>query len=83
MFKVYGREGCKYCTDATNDLTFAGIDFEYIDVKLPENSESLALIKSRGLTTVPQIYDGEVHVGGYDKLRAYLKVTKQGIYNGR
>lgn len=75
MFKVYGYEACQYCKEAVRVLTEKGIDFRYVDVKLPENSPELAWLKSKGFTTVPQIYDHDVHVGGYDKLHAYLKTT--------
>lgn len=66
---VYTTEWCPYCVSAKRFLTQRGIPFENID--LTGNDEGRdALVQRSGRRTVPQIYVGDVHVGGYDDMRA-------------
>lgn len=74
MFKVYGREKCQFCKEAIRVLNEKQIKFEYIDVGIIDNAVDREWLRSQNLTTVPQIYDGDVHVGGYDMLHSYLQV---------
>jgi glutaredoxin 3 len=67
---IYTKSYCPYCTKAKQLLKIKGVDFKEIDVT--DNEEKLAemLSKSAGRKTVPQIFIGEVHVGGCDDLYA-------------
>ncbi len=68
--KMYTSTVCPYCIRAEQLLKQRGvttIEKIYID----NNPEQRAqMIEITGRRTVPQIYIGQVHVGGYDDLLA-------------
>lgn len=64
---LYGNETCPYCGAARMLLTKKGID--YADISLTGNPDLKAQIAERaGRTSVPQIFVGDTHVGGFDDL---------------
>jgi glutaredoxin 3 len=66
---IYTTEWCSYCNAAKRFLTAKGVSYEEID--LTGDDEGRDALRARsGRTTVPQIWIGETHVGGYDDLRA-------------
>lgn len=66
---MYATAVCPYCIRAEQLLNRKGVtDIEKIRVDLePERREEM-LAKSNGKRTVPQIFIGDVHVGGCDDL---------------
>jgi glutaredoxin 3 len=66
---MYATEWCPYCRMAERLLQSKGVSIEKIRVDLePQRRvEMMARTKRR---TVPQIYIGDHHVGGYDDLAA-------------
>lgn len=66
--KVYSKETCPYCVMAKNLLAQKGVtDIEEIRIDLlPEERDKM--IEITGRMTVPQIFIGETHVGGFDDL---------------
>ena len=67
---MYTSGFCGYCTAAKNFLRNRGI--ECAEVRIDQEAGKLAemLHRSGGRRTVPQIFIGGVHVGGYDDLVA-------------
>jgi glutaredoxin 3 len=64
---IYGNDSCAYCGAARMLLTKKGIRFE--DVLINKDSDKLAEMRARsGETSVPQIFIGDAHVGGFDEL---------------
>jgi glutaredoxin 3 len=66
--KMYATGWCPYCVRAEQLLRSKGVaEIEKIRVDLdpPLKDE---MISKTGRRTVPQIYIGETHVGGYDDL---------------
>lgn len=65
---VYGTAMCPYCMRARSLLDKKGISYD--DIRLDEQPERRDEMKSRanGRTSVPQIFVGNVHVGGFDEL---------------
>lgn len=65
---LYGTRMCPYCVAARNLLVGRNIVFEDISVdgnrELRRHMEQIS-----GRDTVPQIWIGETHVGGYTELR--------------
>jgi glutaredoxin 3 len=66
---IYARSWCPYCVAAKELLTAKGASFREYDVedeprRLPE------MIQRTQRRTVPQIFIGDKHVGGYDDLSA-------------
>ena len=68
--KIYTRQWCPYCFAAERLLKSKGVaEIEKVRVDLePERRQEM--MQRTGRRTVPQIYVGERHVGGYDDLAA-------------
>ena len=67
---MYSTGVCPYCTMAERLLKAKGIDeIEKIRIDLDPKQRAL-MMKKTGRRTVPQIYIGEIHVGGFDDLSA-------------
>ena len=67
---MYKATPCPFCTAAYRFLTeLKGVEVEQIDLT-GDTPARMALMQRTGQRTVPQIYVGEHHVGGYDDLRA-------------
>lgn len=66
---VYSTPVCPYCVRAKNLLKEKGQQWQEIDVS--DDAERAKMIeRAGGRRTVPQIFIGETHVGGYDDLAA-------------
>ena len=67
LVRMYCTQACPYCQMALRLLDKKGADVEQIRVDLqPELRDEMTRITGR--TTVPQIFIGERHVGGYTEL---------------
>ncbi|GAB7525130.1 glutaredoxin 3 [Paraburkholderia sp. 2C] len=65
---LYTKPTCPYCLAAKALLRGKGAAFREIDIE-NNRSKMLEMIERSGRRTVPQIYVGSTHVGGYDDLR--------------
>ena len=67
---MYCTQICPYCVRAEQLLRSKGVvEIEKIRVDL-EPELRVAMMEKTGRRTVPQIYIGAYHVGGYDDLEA-------------
>ena len=67
---IYATAVCPYCINAERLLTAKGVkDISKIRVDLQPELR-LEMMQKTGRRTVPQIYIGEQHIGGFDELRA-------------
>jgi glutaredoxin 3 len=66
---LYSTNWCSYCRAARSFLSQKGIPFTEVDLTGDDDARE-KLTARTGRTTVPQIFVGEHHVGGYDDLRA-------------
>ena len=67
---MYSSGICPYCTMAERLLKAKGVDvIEKIRVDLEPHLRS-EMMRKTGRRTVPQIYIGDTHVGGFDDLSA-------------
>ncbi len=67
---MYSTAVCPYCTMAERLLTAKGVALiEKIRVDL-EPQQRIEMMQKTGRRTVPQIYIGDTHVGGFDELSA-------------
>jgi glutaredoxin 3 len=67
---VYSSMLCPFCTRAKRLLKEKGVEFTEIDLMQQPLRKKEMIEKAGGLTTVPQIFIGETHVGGCDELYA-------------
>jgi glutaredoxin 3 len=67
---MYSTGMCPYCQMAERLLRSKGISaIDKVRVDL-EPERRVEMMEKTGRRTVPQIYIGETHVGGYDELAA-------------
>lgn len=63
--KIYSTTYCGYCARAKDLLRNRGILFDEIDVTGDDDARMKLVEMSGGRKTVPQIFIGDHHVGGY------------------
>ena len=67
---MYSTAVCPYCVMAERLLKSKGVDnIEKIRVDL-QPEQRAEMMQKTGRRTVPQIYIGDMHVGGFDDLSA-------------
>lgn len=67
---IYTKPWCGYCSRARALLERKGVGYEEIDVSRDADREREMVERSGGRFTVPQVFVGDVHVGGCDELHA-------------
>ena len=65
--QIYSTDWCPYCNAAKSLLEDKGVPYEEIDVTEPSLRHAM-VERAHGRRTVPQIFIGDLHVGGYDDL---------------
>ncbi len=66
--RIYTTRTCGYCVAAKNLLASKGLTYDEIPVD-GDYALRRELVVMSGRHTVPQIWLGETHLGGYDDLR--------------
>ena len=65
---LFGTRFCPFCVAARRLLSAKGIDYQ--DIALDEDAElKIRVMAKSGRNTVPQIWFGTDHVGGFNELR--------------
>jgi glutaredoxin 3 len=67
---IYTTPFCGYCLAAKRLLAAKGVAFDEIDVAGDASRRAEMIDRARGGRTVPQIFVGATHVGGYDEMSA-------------
>ena len=68
---IYTKDYCPYCIKAKNLLKRKGVEnISEIDITKDEATLQEMLTRSGGRKTVPQIFIGDKHIGGFDDLAA-------------
>lgn len=67
--QMYSTGCCPFCVMAKRLLTQKGVAIEEIRVD-EDQARREEMMRITGRRTVPQIFVGETHVGGYDDLSA-------------
>ena len=70
---VYTGPFCNFCDAAKRLLKRNGLSFDEIDISSGENIREEMIKKTSGQRTIPQIFFGDYHVGGYTELRELEK----------
>lgn len=75
---MYTTAVCPYCVNAKKLLAQKGVDVE--EVRVDQNPQlRIEMMQKSGQRTVPQIWIGDFHVGGFTDLWA---LDKQGKLDG-
>lgn len=67
---IYSKDYCPYCTSAKELLIQKKQSFTELDIGARPELRNEMISKSRGRTTVPQIFINGQHIGGCDDLYA-------------
>ena len=68
--EIYTTRYCPYCHAAKALLTRKGVTFMEVDLSSQRERRAEMIERANGRTTVPQIFIGDMHVGGCDDLHA-------------
>jgi len=74
--EIYTSPLCGFCHAAKRLLKEKGVDFSEINVLADPGRKSEMVQRANGGRTVPQIFVGQTHVGGYDELYALERAGK-------
>jgi glutaredoxin 3 len=67
--EIYTTQWCPYCDAAKSLLQKKGVDYDEVDAD--DADTRMAMVqRAHGRRTVPQIFVGDTHVGGYDDMAA-------------
>lgn len=66
---LYTTAICPYCVAAKNFLKSRGLSWNEVRIDLDADARATMMSRARR-TSVPQIFVGETHVGGYDDMIA-------------
>ena len=72
---LYTSAMCGYCVAAKNFLKSKGLAWNEVRIDL-EPAERERMVARARRTSVPQIFVGDTHVGGYDDLMALHRAGK-------
>jgi glutaredoxin 3 len=67
--EIYTTTWCPYCNAAKSMLDDKGVAYDEIDADDPTVRMDMVQ-RAHGRRTVPQIFIGDTHVGGYDDMAA-------------
>ena len=76
QIEIYTTRYCPYCHAAKRLLSSKGVSFTEMDVSGDAEGRSKMVARAHGRMTVPQIFIGSIHVGGYDDLYALDRAGK-------
>ena len=70
IYTIYTRPLCGYCDAAKELMKESNISFN--EISIDHDQDARKMLKDMNCKTVPQIFDGELHIGGYTDLRSLL-----------
>ena len=73
---MYTGPFCNYCEAAKRLLARNNASYNEIDISKVDGAMDEMIKKANGKRTIPQIFFGEKHIGGYDEVRALEKENK-------
>lgn len=81
MFTVYSKPNCTFCNQAKQLLASKSLAYKEVEIDVGQQQllgktyVPASELKEKVPTarTVPQIFDGETHIGGFTELKEYLK----------
>lgn len=73
---IYTRMACGFCTAAKRLLDSKGVVYQEHDASFSPELRQEMMARANGRSTFPQIFVGDVHVGGCDDLYALDRAGK-------
>ncbi|HEY9118110.1 MAG TPA: GrxA family glutaredoxin [Marinobacter sp.] len=73
---IFGRSSCGFCIRAKQLCEINDFPYRYVDmVEEGISKEDLSKTIGKPVHTVPQIFVGQEHIGGYDRFSEYVERT--------
>jgi glutaredoxin 3 len=76
MVRITSTLDCPYCEKAEALLSYLGVRYSKTVLNTTAKKDAF---KASGFTTVPQIWFGDRHIGGYTELKTFLKEEIEGV----
>ena len=76
MIDIYGTKDCPACKTAVKLCELNNVEFAYYDLMEEPNLMDALVTRIGGFRTVPQIFNDEDHIGGYEDLVDYFTEDK-------
>ena len=73
---IYTGPLCNFCDAAKRLLTRNNVEYKEISIATVDGAMDEMIKKANGKRTIPQIFFGDQHIGGYDEARALEKENK-------
>lgn len=73
---IYTRAMCGYCSAAKTLLKRKGIEFNENDATFDQPLRREMMQRANGASTFPQIFIGDMHIGGFDDMNALERAGK-------
>ena len=70
MFKIFTKDNCSWCMKAKEILRENNITYK--EHNIDEDHTSKMVLKALRLKTVPQIWNDDLHLGGYRQLESWI-----------
>lgn len=70
--EIFGTNTCPYCVKAKELCKSLGYSFTYKNIDEDNEAFDQLVGRIKSWKTVPQIFIGAKHIGGYDDLQKYL-----------
>ena len=67
---IYTGPMCNYCSAAKHLLNKKKVNYTEFDIGVDSSKRQEMQEKTNGARTIPQIFIGDTHVGGYTELKA-------------
>ena len=74
--EIYTSPLCGFCHAAKRLLNSKGVDFSEVDIWAHPERKAEMVQRANGGRTLPQIFIGDIHVGGSDDLHALERTGK-------
>jgi glutaredoxin 3 len=74
MMTVYSKNVCPFCDQAKALLNSKNIEYKVVNIE--EDAEGRNFLVSQGLRSVPQIYEEDTLIGGFDKLKEWVALNE-------
>ncbi len=71
--KIYSKDYCPYCIRAKQFLVSRGFKVVEVDITNDLQLQEKCFSRTSGQKTVPQIFVGDYHIGGYDNMMTLVK----------
>ncbi len=73
---IYTRAMCGYCSAAKSLLDRKGVSYQEHDATFDQALRREMIQRANGASTFPQIFIGDIHIGGFDQMNALERAGK-------